>query len=96
MTANACERLRARRPEPRCRSRADARRRARRNATGRRPDLPRLACRPHALVSKYCIIMPGDVMWMGTDGVRSDMKPGDTCEIEISGIGVLRNRVVAE
>ena len=25
-----------------------------------------------------------------------DMKPGDTCEIEISGIGVLRNRVVAE
>ena len=47
-------------------------------------------------VSKYCTIMPGDVMWMGTDGVPSDMKPGDTCEIEISGIGVLRNRVVGE
>jgi len=41
-------------------------------------------------------IMPGDVMWMGTDGVPSDMRPGDTCEIEISGIGVLRNRVAAE
>jgi len=29
---------------------------------------------------------------MGTDGVPPDMKPGDLCEIEISGIGVLRNR----
>ena len=47
-------------------------------------------------VSKYCTIMPGDVMWMGTDGVPSNMKPGDACEIEISGIGVLRNPVVAE
>jgi 2-keto-4-pentenoate hydratase/2-oxohepta-3-ene-1,7-dioic acid hydratase in catechol pathway len=49
-----------------------------------------------AEVSKYCTIMPGDVMWMGTDGVPSDMKPGDICEIEISGIGVLRNAVVGE
>jgi len=49
-----------------------------------------------AEVSKYCTIMPGDVMWMGTDGVPSNMQPGDTCEIEISGIGVLRNKVVAE
>ena len=47
-------------------------------------------------VSRYCTIEPGDVMWMGTDGIPSNMKPGDVCEIEISGIGVLRNRVVAE
>jgi 2-keto-4-pentenoate hydratase/2-oxohepta-3-ene-1,7-dioic acid hydratase in catechol pathway len=46
-------------------------------------------------VSKYCTIMPGDVMWMGTDGVPQNMKPGDTIEIEISGIGTLRNHVVA-
>ena len=45
-------------------------------------------------VSKYCTIEPGDVMWMGTDGVPENMKPGDTVEIEISGIGVLRNSVV--
>jgi|SRR5665213_820898 len=45
-------------------------------------------------VSKYCTIEPGDVMWMGTDGVPANMKPGDTVEIEISGIGVLRNKVV--
>jgi 2-keto-4-pentenoate hydratase/2-oxohepta-3-ene-1,7-dioic acid hydratase in catechol pathway len=48
-----------------------------------------------AEVSKYCTIEPGDVMWMGTDGVPANMKPGDTVEIEISGIGVLRNKVVA-
>jgi 2-keto-4-pentenoate hydratase/2-oxohepta-3-ene-1,7-dioic acid hydratase in catechol pathway len=45
-------------------------------------------------VSKYCTIEPGDVMWMGTDGVPENIKPGDTVEIEISGIGVLRNKVV--
>ena len=48
-----------------------------------------------AEVSKYCTIEPGDVMWMGTDGVPANIKPGDTVEIEISGIGVLRNKVVA-
>jgi 2-keto-4-pentenoate hydratase/2-oxohepta-3-ene-1,7-dioic acid hydratase in catechol pathway len=48
-----------------------------------------------AEVSKYCTIEPGDVMWMGTDGVPENIKPGDTVEIEISGIGVLRNKVVA-
>ena len=47
-------------------------------------------------VSKYCTIYPGDVMWMGTDGVPQNMKVGDTIEIEISGIGTLRNYVVAE
>jgi len=48
-----------------------------------------------AEVSKYCTIEPGDVMWMGTDGVPENIKPGDTVEIEITGIGVLRNKVVA-
>jgi len=48
-----------------------------------------------AEVSMYCTIEPGDVMWMGTDGVPANIKPGDTVEIEISGIGVLRNKVVA-
>src|SRR5207237_810346 len=32
-------------------------------------------------VSKYCTIQPGDVMWMGTDGVPENMKPGDTVEV---------------
>lgn len=49
-----------------------------------------------SLVSKYCTIHPGDVMWMGTDGVPANIDVGDTVEIEISGIGTLRNKVVAE
>jgi 2-keto-4-pentenoate hydratase/2-oxohepta-3-ene-1,7-dioic acid hydratase in catechol pathway len=48
-----------------------------------------------AEITKYVTIEAGDVMWMGTDGLPSNMKVGDTVEIEITGIGTLRNRVVA-
>jgi 2-keto-4-pentenoate hydratase/2-oxohepta-3-ene-1,7-dioic acid hydratase in catechol pathway len=33
---------------------------------------------------------------MGTQGADGDIFPGDTIEVEIGGIGVLRNYVVAE
>jgi 2-keto-4-pentenoate hydratase/2-oxohepta-3-ene-1,7-dioic acid hydratase in catechol pathway len=49
-----------------------------------------------AEITKYITIHPGDVMWMGTDGLPQNMKPGDKIEIEISGIGVLRNHIVGE
>jgi 2-keto-4-pentenoate hydratase/2-oxohepta-3-ene-1,7-dioic acid hydratase in catechol pathway len=32
---------------------------------------------------------------MGTEGADGDMVPGDVIEVEISGIGTLRNYVVA-
>jgi len=47
-------------------------------------------------MSKTATLHPGDVLWMGTQGAEGDMVPGDVIEIEISGIGVLRNYVVAE
>jgi 2-keto-4-pentenoate hydratase/2-oxohepta-3-ene-1,7-dioic acid hydratase in catechol pathway len=47
-------------------------------------------------ISKYNTLLPGDVVWLGTDQVPQAVRPGDTIEIEISGIGVLRNTVVAE
>ena len=47
-------------------------------------------------LSKYTTLHPGDVLWMGTQGAAGDMFPGDTIEVEISGIGVLRNHLVAE
>ena len=47
-------------------------------------------------MSKTATLHPGDVLWMGTQGADGDMVPGDVIEIEISGIGVLRNYVVAE
>jgi 2-keto-4-pentenoate hydratase/2-oxohepta-3-ene-1,7-dioic acid hydratase in catechol pathway len=47
-------------------------------------------------ISRTNTLSPGDVVWLGTDELPKSIKPGDKIEIEISGIGVLRNRVVAE
>ncbi len=47
-------------------------------------------------VTKYNTIYPGDVMWLGTDGVPENIKHGDTVEVDISGIGVLSNPVIRE
>lgn len=46
-------------------------------------------------ISNYITLYPGDVIWMGTDGLPQNMKPGDVVEIEIPGIGVLRNPIIA-
>ena len=60
---------------------------------------------PHliAYISTILPLTPGDVIVTGTPGgvgfKRTPplwMKPGDTVEVEISGIGVLRNSVIAE
>ena len=47
-------------------------------------------------VSKYNTIYPGDVMWLGTDGVPENIKHGDTVDVEITGVGVLSNPVIRE
>ena len=47
-------------------------------------------------VSKYNTIQPGDIMWLGTDGIPENIKGGDVVEVEISNIGILRNPVVRE
>jgi len=47
-------------------------------------------------VSRYVTLEPGDVVFTGTPGTTQAMKPGDTYEVEIKGLGVLRNTVVAE
>jgi 2-keto-4-pentenoate hydratase/2-oxohepta-3-ene-1,7-dioic acid hydratase in catechol pathway len=47
-------------------------------------------------MSQYLTLHPGDVIWMGTDGATENIKDGDVVEIEIPGIGVLRNPVVRE
>ena len=44
-------------------------------------------------MSKYLTLVPGDVLWMGTEGATENMKDGDVCDIEISEIGTLSNRV---
>jgi 2-keto-4-pentenoate hydratase/2-oxohepta-3-ene-1,7-dioic acid hydratase in catechol pathway len=45
--------------------------------------------------SRYVTLEPGDVIFTGTPGTTQAMKPGDTFEVEIEGVGVLRNKVVA-
>ena len=48
-----------------------------------------------SFISRYVTLEPGDVLYTGTPGQTSRIQPGDIVEIEISGIGVLRNPVIA-
>ena len=56
-----------------------------------------------AYCSTFTFLEPGDVIITGTTGgvgaYRKPplwMKPGDTVEVEVTGVGVLRNPVAAE
>lgn len=47
-------------------------------------------------MSRYLTLYPGDIIWMGTEGTSPNLKHGDVVEVEISGIGRLKNRFVRE
>ncbi len=47
-------------------------------------------------VTKAMTLEPGDMIFTGTPGKPRQLKDGDVCEIEIEGIGVLRNPVKDE
>ena len=47
-------------------------------------------------ISRYVTLQPGDLIFTGTPGETPEIKPGDVVEVEIEGVGVLRNPVVAE
>jgi 2-keto-4-pentenoate hydratase/2-oxohepta-3-ene-1,7-dioic acid hydratase in catechol pathway len=44
-------------------------------------------------ISKCVTLVPGDLIYTGTPGTTKKMSPGDVVEVEIEGIGVLRNPV---
>src|SRR5215510_8969892 len=46
-----------------------------------------------SFTSQYVTLERGDVIYTGTPGSTSAMKPGDIVEVEIDGIGILSNRV---
>ena len=46
--------------------------------------------------SRVVTLEPGDVIMTGTPGKPEDLHPGDTVEVEIEGVGVLSNPVVAQ
>lgn len=50
----------------------------------------------HAIVShisQYATLHPGDVIFTGTPGSTTAMKSGDVIEIEVEGVGILRNTI---
>ena len=44
-------------------------------------------------ISKCVTLVPGDIIYTGTPGSTKKMSPGHVVEVEIEGIGVLRNTV---
>ena len=47
-------------------------------------------------ISQYTTLFPGDLIFTGTSGSTKAMKPGDVVEVDISGIGALRNPISME
>ncbi len=45
-------------------------------------------------ISRMMTLNPGDIIATGTPSGVSRLNAGDVCEVEIDGIGILRNRVV--
>jgi 2-keto-4-pentenoate hydratase/2-oxohepta-3-ene-1,7-dioic acid hydratase in catechol pathway len=46
-----------------------------------------------SFVSQYATLFPGDVIYTGTPGTTRALQAGDKVEVDIPGIGVLRNKV---
>jgi 2-keto-4-pentenoate hydratase/2-oxohepta-3-ene-1,7-dioic acid hydratase in catechol pathway len=49
-----------------------------------------------SFISRVMKLFPGDIISTGTPPGVGAMRPGDRVEVEISGIGVLENKVVSE
>jgi 2-keto-4-pentenoate hydratase/2-oxohepta-3-ene-1,7-dioic acid hydratase in catechol pathway len=47
-------------------------------------------------LSRVMTLLPGDVIMTGTPAGPPQLATGDVCEVEIAGLGVLRNTCVAE
>jgi 2-keto-4-pentenoate hydratase/2-oxohepta-3-ene-1,7-dioic acid hydratase in catechol pathway len=48
-----------------------------------------------SFISRAMTLEPGDLIYTGTPGKTTALKPGDVVEVELEGVGVLTNRVVA-
>ena len=46
-------------------------------------------------ISRHVTLEPGDLIYTGTSGTTTAMKPGDIVEVELAGVGILKNHVVA-
>ncbi|MEP6715522.1 MAG: fumarylacetoacetate hydrolase family protein [Terriglobia bacterium] len=48
-----------------------------------------------SFVSRFVSLTPGDLIYTGTPGNTRRLQPGEVVEVEIEGIGILRNPVAA-
>jgi len=48
-----------------------------------------------SFVSRHVALEPGDLIYTGTPGKTSPIKPGDVVEVELEKVGVLKNPVAA-
>jgi 2-keto-4-pentenoate hydratase/2-oxohepta-3-ene-1,7-dioic acid hydratase in catechol pathway len=46
-----------------------------------------------SFISKHVTLLPGDLIFTGTSGKTSALHPRDVVEVELEGVGILRNRV---
>jgi 2-keto-4-pentenoate hydratase/2-oxohepta-3-ene-1,7-dioic acid hydratase in catechol pathway len=60
----------------------------------RTSDLIHSVARLVSFASRHVTLEPGDLIYTGTPGKTSAIKPGDVVEVELEGVGVLRNGVV--
>jgi 2-keto-4-pentenoate hydratase/2-oxohepta-3-ene-1,7-dioic acid hydratase in catechol pathway len=49
-----------------------------------------------SFISKHITLLPGDLIFTGTSGKTSALHPRDVVEVELQGVGILRNRVGRE
>lgn len=49
-----------------------------------------------SFISRHVTLHPGDLIFTGTPGKTSALSQGDVVEVELEGVGVLRNNVIAE
>ncbi len=45
-------------------------------------------------ISRYITLLPGDILLSGTPANSRPVQPGDVVEVEVEGLGTLRNTIV--
>ena len=46
-----------------------------------------------SFISRFVTLEPGDLIFTGTPGTTGPIQPGDVVEVEIEGVGILKNTV---
>jgi len=49
-----------------------------------------------SFISQYITLQPGDMIFTGTPGKTEELKPGDLVEVELEGVGTLKNEVIRD